>query len=126
MIVGPGRWGTSTPSLGVPVRFAEICNVVAIAEVASPIGGFLPDLSFGSHFFQDLVETDIFYVALFPGQSGSFINRELIDTLPNRLTAVLPGEEGYAPVVRVLDFAENKLELLVDIVAQEAVCFLRF
>ncbi|HEY6009431.1 MAG TPA: PEP/pyruvate-binding domain-containing protein, partial [Geobacteraceae bacterium] len=48
LLLGPGRWGTSTPSLGVPVRFAEINHFTAIVEVAFPIGGLLPDLSFGS------------------------------------------------------------------------------
>jgi hypothetical protein len=66
LLLGPGRWGTSTPSLGVPVKFSEINNMAAIGEVAFAEGDLMPELSFGSHFFQDLVEADIFYLALFP------------------------------------------------------------
>ena len=57
MLIGPGRWGTTTPSLGVPVHYTELSHMTAICEVASMEGGFMPELSYGSHFFQDLVET---------------------------------------------------------------------
>ncbi len=66
LLMGPGRWGTTTPSLGVPVKFAEINNIAVLAEVAFSAGNLMPELSFGTHFFQDLVETNIFYIALFP------------------------------------------------------------
>lgn len=69
MLIGPGRWGVTTPSLGVPVIFSEICNMAVICEVASTDAGFMPELSYGSHFFQDLVETGIFYVAMFDGNN---------------------------------------------------------
>ncbi len=82
---GPGRWGTSTPRLGVPVRFAEINAMTAIAEVAFSAGGLQPELSFGTHFFQDLVETGIFYVALNPDRLGCLLNAGLLTDLPNRL-----------------------------------------
>src|SRR5690606_10072745 len=55
LLVGPGRWGTTTPSLGVPVRFSELSRMVGIVEVGAPEAGIAPELSFGSHFFQDLV-----------------------------------------------------------------------
>ncbi|HEY6838934.1 MAG TPA: PEP/pyruvate-binding domain-containing protein, partial [Geobacteraceae bacterium] len=124
LLIGPGRWGTSTPSLGVPVRFAEIANAVAIVEVAFPIGGLLPDLSFGSHFFQDMVEADIFYAALFPGRSTTFFNNDLLSRATNQLTVLLPEEERYEGVVRVVDFTEQSLELRADIISQETLCFL--
>lgn len=70
MLIGPGRWGTSSPELGVPVRFADINRVAVLVEVAELGGGMVPDLSYGSHFFQDLVESRIAYVALFPSEAG--------------------------------------------------------
>ncbi len=66
MLLGPGRWGTTTPSLGVPVRFSEINNVSFLGEIAYTAGNLMPELSFGTHFFQDLVENRIFFVAIFP------------------------------------------------------------
>ena len=60
ILIGPGRWGTAMPSLGIPVSFSEINNVTVLVEVAYEGGNLMPDLSFGTHFFQDLVEGDIF------------------------------------------------------------------
>jgi hypothetical protein len=71
MLMGPGRWGTTTPSLGVPVHFTELSGMSVICEVSSPEEGFMPALSYGSHFFQDLVETGIFYVAIWSVEGGS-------------------------------------------------------
>ena len=121
LLLGPGRWGTSTPRLGVPVKFAEINAMTAIAEVAFSAGGLQPELSFVTHFFQDLVETGIFYVALNPERSGCFMNTELIRSFPNRLTDFLPDDRHFAEVVRVIDL-EQGYGLLADIVSQQVVC----
>ena len=122
MLLGPGRLGTSTPSLGVPVSFAEINNMAVLIEVAFSAGGLMPELSFGTHFFQDLVESDIFYVALFPDRTGCCLHPELLSALPNRLADLLPDYANYADVVRVTDLADRPLHLLADIVCQQAVC----
>jgi hypothetical protein len=124
LLLGPGRWGTTTPSLGVPVSFAEIANVAVLGEVAFSAGGLMPELSFGSHFFQDLVETGIFYVALFPERAGCVVNTTLLDLLPNRLAELVPEEAHYGEVVRVHDFPGGGLQLMADIVSQQVVCFL--
>lgn len=123
LLIGPGRWGTSTPRLGVPVRFAEINAMTAIAEVAFPAGGLHPELSFGTHFFQDLVETGIFYVALDPERRGCFLNRALLDALPNRLAELVPDDARFAHAVRVVDLPPG-FRLLADIVSQRVVCCL--
>lgn len=122
MLLGPGRLGTSTPSLGVPVSFAEISNMAVLIEVAFSAGGLMPELSFGTHFFQDLVESDIFYVALFPDREGCCLNPELLTSLPNRLAELLPEYMHYAAVVRVTDLTDKPLHLLADIVSQQTVC----
>ena len=122
MLLGPGRLGTSTPSLGVPVSFAEISNMAALVEIAFSAGGLMPELSFGTHFFQDLVESDIFYVALYPEQQDCSLNPELLETEPNRLAQLLPEYSEYQTVVRVADLSGRPLRLLADIVSQQAVC----
>jgi hypothetical protein len=121
LLLGPGRWGTSTPQLGVPVRFAEINAMTAIAEVAFSAGGLQPELSFGSHFFQDLVETGVFYVALYPERPGCFLNATLLQERPNRLAESLPDDARFAEVVRVVDLPQG-YQLLADIVSQQVVC----
>lgn len=121
LLLGPGRWGTSTPRLGVPIRFAEINAMTAIAEVAFSAGGLQPELSFGSHFFQDLVETGIFYVALHPERPGCFLNAKLLRELPNRLAEMLPDDARFVEALRVVDLPHG-YQLMADIVSQQVVC----
>ncbi len=123
LLMGPGRWGTSTPSLGVPVTFSEISNMAALCEVAFTTGDLMPDLSFGSHFFQDLVETDIFYLALFPENKNCFFNRPWLDSLPNALEGMMPASSGFKRVVKICYFPGGGLRLLADVVTQQLVCF---
>ncbi|OGC25416.1 hypothetical protein A2291_00740 [candidate division WOR-1 bacterium RIFOXYB2_FULL_42_35] len=118
MLIGPGRWGSRDATLGVPVSFAEINNVAALVEVDDPEGGFMPELSFGSHFFLDLVETNIFYVALFIENEGVALNREWLLGLPNQLETILPEAKEYRSIIRVFDFQDQDLKLLSDITSQ--------
>jgi hypothetical protein len=119
LLFGPGRWGTRDATLGVPVSFAEINNFSVLVELADPEIGFMPELSFGSHFFLDLVEANIFYVALFPGRPGVAFDRSWLGQKQNELARLLPEETGLEKVVRV---SEVKLQLLSDITTQTVVC----
>ncbi len=123
VLVGPGRWGTTTPSLGVPVRFSEINNISVIVELAHIGGQLMPELSYGTHFFQDLVETDIFYVAIFPDASRSFFSAAPLAESGNRLSELFPDMEKYAHVVDVRDVKGAPCSLYADIVTQEVLCF---
>ncbi len=87
MLMGPGRWGTSTPALGVPVRFAEINNISVMVEIEHMGEMLMPELSFGTHFFQDLVETDIFYARLFLSNQQASLNTGWLGGMENRLAA---------------------------------------
>lgn len=124
-LIGPGRWGTSTPSLGIPVTFSEIYNAAVLVEVACAGAGYVPDLSFGTHFFQDIVESDIFYVALFPGREGVEFNADLLNGFANVLPEILPDDAPFRDVIKVYDLDESvrgKLEIMADVVEQRAVC----
>lgn len=121
LLMGPGRWGTTTPSLGVPVRFAEFNAMTALAEVAFSAGGLMPELSFGSHFFQDLVESGIYYVALYPDRKECFLNSGLVTTAPNLLSGLLPDDARFETVIRVVDLPEG-FRLAADIVSQRVAC----
>ncbi|MCX5680599.1 MAG: PEP/pyruvate-binding domain-containing protein, partial [Candidatus Omnitrophica bacterium] len=123
MLMGPGRWGTSTPSLGVPVSFAEISNVAILVEIAFASANAVPELSFGTHFFQDLVETGIFYLALFPDSADTYINRTFFDSLPNTLKKIAPQYKKYGHVIKVLDIKNLKPRIAADIVSQRLVCY---
>jgi hypothetical protein len=129
MLLGPGRWGTTTPSLGVPVSFAEINRVSVLGEIVEMREGLVPDVSLGTHFFNDLVEMQILYLAVFPGHAGHVINRSLLEGSPNRLADLLPDEARWVEVVRVIDAADlpegRSLLLEADVLRQRAVCYVR-
>jgi len=123
VLLGPGRWGTTTPSLGVPVRFAEINKITALVEIAYEGGNLMPELSFGTHFFQDLVESDIFYVALFPQKEGVVFNKNKLLELPNLLSSFVPEEHKYEDVVKVYEADCDRLKIMCDVVSQKTICF---
>ncbi|HNV87303.1 MAG TPA: phosphoenolpyruvate synthase, partial [Candidatus Omnitrophota bacterium] len=123
MLLGPGRWGTSTPSLGVPVTFAEINNITVLGEIAFASGNVAPEISFGTHFFQDLVETGIFYVALFPDNPDNRYNRKFFGGLPKNLGKILPQYQSYAHVVKVFEAKENRPRIVADVLSQRMICY---
>jgi hypothetical protein len=123
LLLGPGRWGTTMPSLGVSVNFAEINNVTVLVEVAYEGSNLMPELSFGTHFFRDLVESDIFYVAIFPQKQDVIFNKDWFEQMPNLLTKFLPDSNKYASVVRVYETNGEQLQIMCDILSQEVICF---
>ena len=103
ILMGPGRWGSRGDiKLGVSVTYSDINNSAMLIEIARQTGDYLPDLSFGTHFFQDLVESEIRYLPLYP-DNGSFLNLDIIHGAPNLLTAMLPEYEHLADTLRVID-----------------------
>jgi hypothetical protein len=111
MLIGPGRWGTSTPSLGVPVSFSEISNAAVLAEVASPKDGYMPEVSYGAHFSQDLVESKIFYIALFPGKDDTVFNPALLDQFSNLLFSIFPEYSRLQHAVKIYRPTELRKKL---------------
>jgi hypothetical protein len=127
LLVGPGRWGTAEPALGVPVSFAEISRVTALCEVIEMREGLVPDVSLGTHFFNDLVEMQVLYLALIPGKEGNRLNADLLDRAPNLLPTLIPEEAAWANAVRVIDPADipggRVLRLHADALKQNAICY---
>ena len=123
ILFGPGRWGTSTPSLGVPVGFHEISNVAVLVEMAYESSTMMPELSFGTHFFQDLVETDIFYVALFPNRNNVVFNRDLLLDMPNVLSELRPEASKYDGVVHVCETGGEQLQIFTDLLSRKVLCY---
>jgi hypothetical protein len=129
LLIGPGRWGTTTPWLGVPVSFAEINNVSFMCEVVAMSEEIVPDVSLGTHFFSDLVEQDILYMALFPSRKDNRLNREVLETAaPNLLGTLLPQAAAWSHAIRVMDFADRDgrggLWINANAIKQQVVCYL--
>jgi pyruvate, water dikinase len=125
MLIGPGRWGTTTPSLGVPVTFAEIDTVKVLCELALMHEGLVPDVSLGTHFFNDLVEMDMLYLAVYPERSGSVFSTAFFEQGKNLLAALVPDAAGLDKVVRVIDTTGRDIFLHVEPLEQKGVCFIR-
>ncbi len=128
MLAGPGRWATSTPALGIPVSFAEINAASVICEIAAMHEGLIPDVSLGTHFFNDLVEMNMLYLAVSPDKKSHSLNPDLLATLPNSLAALLPESAHLAHVLRVIDggnLGETlRIHLHADSFKQKAMCYL--
>ena len=127
MLAGPGRWGTTTPSLGVPVSFADISNVCALIELEFREADITPELSYGSHFFHDLVEADIFYCALFANNPGRIFSTEVLEPegKGNTLTSINSTYTGYEKVIHVHTYSEQRPVLLADLLTQKVLCYIK-
>ena len=128
VLLGPGRWGTSTPSLGIPVSFTDINRVSVLCEIVTMHEHLIPDASLGTHFLNELVEMDILYLALFPGQGKNYLDTRVFEEANNRLPELLPPEERWQYVVRVIDAADlvtpgESIMLAADALKQEVVCY---
>jgi hypothetical protein len=104
-LLGPGRWGSRGDiRLGVSVTYADINNTALLVEIARRRGNYVPDLSFGTHFFQDLVEARIRYLPLYPDEPGvTFREPFFREADDNLLPALVPELAALADVVHVVD-----------------------
>ncbi len=126
ILMGPGRWGSRGDiKLGVNVTYSDINNTSVLIEVAHKREGYVPDLSFGTHFFQDLVEASIRYLPLYPDDSGVVFQEEFFRGAPNILADLLPNFADLAEVVRVIDVQRTTggriLRILMNADLDEAV-----
>jgi len=103
ILMGPGRWGSSNPDLGLKAGYADIYNTRALVEVGWAQGGSRPTPSYGTHFFQDLVESRIYPLAIYPGEPGNPFNKTFFESALNALPALLPEDARYADFVKVID-----------------------
>lgn len=128
LMMGPGRWGTTNIELGVNVGYADIDKAAALVELACEDAGHVPEVSYGTHFFLDLVEAQIIYLPVYPDDAAAQFNRPFFDESPNALPELLPGDREYQDVVKVIDVprAVNGAyaEVIADTHSQRAVCLL--
>jgi pyruvate, water dikinase len=124
MLIGPGRWGTSMPSLGVPISPTAIESVKAVCEMDIMHEGLVPDLSLGTHFFHELVEMDTLYIGYFNSRQGNTLNTEFINGARNELESLLPNQATWAPVVKIIEATTDKpIYLISNLIEQSASVF---
>ena len=129
MLLGPGRWGTTTPSLGVPIRFSDINAVSVLCEIVTMREGVVPEVSLGTHLFNEMVEMDMLYLALFPNREGNFLNKDLLEKAPNRLCELLPDAADWSDTVRVIDAVDlddgANVMINASVLDQRVLCYLK-
>ncbi len=104
ILMGPGRWGSRGDiKMGVNVTYSDINNTSVLIEIAKKKGNYLPDLSFGTHFFQDLVEAQIRYLPLYPDDAGIVFNERFLTKSKNILAEILPEYEFLQNIINVID-----------------------
>ena len=120
LLITPGRAGTSSPELGVPVTFSDIAGCAALCEVSDSRAGYQPELSYGSHMFQDLVEYGILYCAVWNDRRTRGYAPECLDALEDRLEQLCPEYRALKGIVRVVE--TPGLALWQDTITGRAVC----
>ncbi len=124
MLLSPGRIGTSSPELGLPVAFSDISGFKLICEYADREIGFVPELSYGSHMFQDIVESEMFYVAIMNSlqEDGEIFQRNLLEGETSVLNCILPNSEA-SDIIKVYQVSREKnLKVYADFEEKVVVC----
>ena len=125
MLLGPGRWGTASPSLGIPVTFAEISNIAILCEIVAMHENLIPDASLGTHFLNELVEMNMLYLAFYPRQGQNYLNHAFFQNSPNKLSTLVPGmEKQWEQLINVIDPVDvlpagKKITLAADAMGQK-------
>jgi len=128
ILMGPGRWGSTNPDLGVNVTYADIHHAAVLVEVADDSLGHVPEVSYGTHFFLDLVEAGIIYLPVFPHDPAAQYNRELLRSAKNFLAEFLPEAAPFDSCLKVIDAQAlspgKRFTVLADPQTQQAACLL--
>ena len=122
LLLSPGRIGTSSPELGVPALFSDISEFEGICEIADSRAGYNPELSYGSHFFQDLVEAGILYNAIFENEKTLSYKPDLLFGFENRILEFVPNADEIKDIIRVYDVADANFGLYNDMKKERILC----
>ncbi|GAB4504209.1 MAG: hypothetical protein Fur0043_12020 [Anaerolineales bacterium] len=114
--VGPGRWGTSTPDLGVHIAYGDIHNTCALVELSGERIGVSPEPSFGTHFFQDLMEARIYPLAVFLDDPDARFNHDFFYNTPNRALEFISVDSRLTKVLRLLAVEDYRPAHHIDLV----------
>ena len=126
--IGPGRWGSSNSDLGVSVDYGDIYNTKALVELAGKGIGPAPEPSLGTHFFQDLIEQQIYPLAIYLDDPQSIFNRDFFHKTVNRVEEWTPVDEKIRDSLRLIQVSDFRPGHTISIVMSDeksrAVAFL--
>lgn len=129
ILMGPGRWGSRGDiKLGVNVTYSDINNTAMVIEIARKQKDYLPEPSFGTHFFLDLIEDSIRYLPLYPDDPKVIFNENYLTSQKNILPDLLPDFARLTDVLRVIDVSKSSkgrvLQVYMNANAAKAVAVL--
>ncbi|TXT67444.1 MAG: hypothetical protein BAJALOKI1v1_90016 [Promethearchaeota archaeon] len=127
LLAGPGRWATKSPSLGIPVNFQEIDRASIICEIIEMHKHLMPDASLGTHFFNDLVENNMVYIAIYPEKKNSVLNKDLFTKPKNMLAKLFPELKEYEDIIWVSESSrleDRELKFYANPIEQTAILYL--
>ncbi len=128
ILVGPGRWGSTNADLGIPVGYSDLFNTSALVELSGIEIGPAPEPSLGTHFFQDLLEAQIYPLAVILDDPQSVFQPAFFYQTPNCLDEFIPADEETKQrlrLIRVNTFRSgHTLRLVMDEEHSTAVAYL--
>jgi hypothetical protein len=117
--IGPGRWGTRNLDLGVYIGYSDIYNTKALIEVTGKETGLAPEPSFGTHFFQDLVEANIYPLAIDLDDEDVVFNEDFFENTPNHLVDFIPVDNQLSNCLRLIKVSSYRLEHSLSLVMDD-------
>jgi hypothetical protein len=127
--IGPGRWGSTNLDLGVYVAYADICNAGALVELSGKGEGQVSEASLGTHFFQDLMEAQIFPIVISLDRQGTTFNRDFFYKTPNTLKDHLDVKGRLGDCLRLIDVAAYRpghhIEVVMDDEKGQSIAYLK-
>jgi hypothetical protein len=129
ILMGPGRWGSRGDiKLGVPVAYSDIYNTAMLIEIANKESKYQPELSFGTHFFQDLVEENIKYLPLYPEDSQVVFSKSFFYDSKNFLGELAPSYSYLNQIIKVIQvddiYSNKELVVLMSADLEKAIAYI--
>jgi hypothetical protein len=119
ILVGPGRWGSTNADLGIPIGYSDIFNSCALVELSGKSVGPAPEPSLGTHFFQDLLEAQIYPLAVMLDDPQSVFLPSFFYHAPSSLDELIPSDEAAKERVRVIRISNYRKDHVLRLVMDE-------
>ena len=119
IFVGPGRWGTTNTDLGIPIGYSDIYNTRALIELSGKDIGATPEPSLGTHFFQDLLESQIYPLAIILDDPQSVFQTAFFYHSPNALSDLIPADDILKTRLRVIEVNKYRKNHTLRLVMNE-------
>ena len=119
IFIGPGRWGSANADLGIPISYSDIYNTRALIAHSAENLGSSPEPSLGTHFFQDLLEAQIYPLAIILDDPQSIFQPAFFYHSPNALSDLIPADDILKERLRVIEVSEYRKDHSLKLIMNE-------